>query len=151
MIKQINGNILNTNDTIICHQVNCQGVMGSGIALQIKNKYPQVYSDYMKFFKEYGKDDLLNRTVTSYDDNSNVFIMSMFSQYKYGRDKRHTDYESMRKCFEFIKEQSDDCGMSISIPYKIGCGLAGGDWEIVYKIIEEVFVGNEVVIYRFEE
>ena len=28
--------------------------------------------------------------------------------------------------------------MSITIPYNIGCGLAGGDWNIVYKIIEEL-------------
>lgn len=150
MIKQVNGNILDATNTIICHQVNCQGVVGSGIALQIKNKYPQVYSDYMRFYDKFGRDDLLGRTVISRDDKSDIFIMSMFSQYRYGRDKRHTDYEAMRMCFEFIKEQSDDCGMSISIPYKIGCGLAGGDWNVVYKMIEEVFEGCEVVIYKFE-
>ena len=28
--------------------------------------------------------------------------------------------------------------MSIAIPYGIGCGLAGGDWEIVSNIIDDV-------------
>lgn len=28
---------------IFCHQVNCQGRMGSGIAKQIRNKYPIVF------------------------------------------------------------------------------------------------------------
>ena len=33
---------------IICHQVNCQGVMGSGIAKQVREKYPNVYNSYKK-------------------------------------------------------------------------------------------------------
>lgn len=33
--------------------------------------------------------------------------------------------------------------LNIGFPYKIGCGLAGGDWNIVSKIIEETFAGNE--------
>jgi len=40
--------------------------------------------------------------------------------------------------------------LSIAIPYGIGCGLAGGKWDIVYDIIEEVFNDYDVVIYRKE-
>jgi len=38
MIKIINGNILDAKETFICHQVNCQGVMGAGLAKAIRNK-----------------------------------------------------------------------------------------------------------------
>ena len=43
-MKICTGNILSNNSGIIVHGVNCQKVMGSGIALQIKNQYPIVYS-----------------------------------------------------------------------------------------------------------
>ena len=46
MIKTVEVNLLEAKERCICHQVNCQGVMGSGVALQIKRKYPQAYKDY---------------------------------------------------------------------------------------------------------
>ncbi|EGL17721.1 hypothetical protein HMPREF9413_4472 [Paenibacillus sp. HGF7] len=39
---------------------------------------------------------------------------------------------------------------SIALPYNIGCGLAGGDWDIVEQIIEEVFIDYDVTLYKFE-
>ena len=47
MIKIIEGNILNAEEDIICHQVNCRGKMGSGLAKQIRDKYPDVYKEYV--------------------------------------------------------------------------------------------------------
>ncbi|MDM5320060.1 hypothetical protein QUF57_08725 [Bacillus pumilus] len=46
MIKKVDGNILETSEDIICHQVNCKGVMGAGLAKQIKSKYLNVYKEY---------------------------------------------------------------------------------------------------------
>ena len=45
MIKVINGDLFNSTARFIVHQVNCQGKMGSGVALQVKQKFflPQMY------------------------------------------------------------------------------------------------------------
>lgn len=59
MIKTVEGNILDAEEDIICHQVNCKGVMGAGLAKQIKSKYPNVYKDYKRLCAEQG-DDLLS-------------------------------------------------------------------------------------------
>ncbi len=40
-MKIINGNLLEVKKGIIAHQCNCKGVMGAGIALQIKKKWIQ--------------------------------------------------------------------------------------------------------------
>ena len=50
MIKIFDGDILNASEYILAHQVNCMGIMGSGIAKQIKDKYPEVFEQYRKFF-----------------------------------------------------------------------------------------------------
>lgn len=42
-IKFIEGNLLDSTTDIICHQVNCQGKMSSGVAKAIREKYPKVY------------------------------------------------------------------------------------------------------------
>ena len=43
MIKHIKGDIFKSNADAILHQVNCQGVMGSGIAKQVKENFPVVF------------------------------------------------------------------------------------------------------------
>ena len=46
-------NILESfNIDILCHQVNCQGVMGAGLAKQIRSKYPEVYEQYKEDFSK---------------------------------------------------------------------------------------------------
>ena len=34
---------------MICHQVNCMGVMGSGVAKQVKERYPKVFEEYVNW------------------------------------------------------------------------------------------------------
>ena len=53
-ITWIVGNILDAKADAILHQTNCKGVMGAGLALQIRNKYPDVYAKYRILCKEEG-------------------------------------------------------------------------------------------------
>ena len=39
-------NLLEVKSGIICHQVNCIGAMGAGLALNIRNKWPIVFNQY---------------------------------------------------------------------------------------------------------
>ena len=48
MIKHIKCDIFESGADVICHQTNCQGVMGSGVAKQVREKYPQVYEQYKR-------------------------------------------------------------------------------------------------------
>ena len=49
MIKHIKCDIFESGATMILHQVNCQGVMGSGIAKQVREKFPNVYEAYKEY------------------------------------------------------------------------------------------------------
>ena len=49
MIKIIQGDILKSKENIRAHQTNSVGIMGSGLAKQIKKIYPEAYEDYKKF------------------------------------------------------------------------------------------------------
>lgn len=70
----------------------------------------------------------------------------MFSQ----KPNFNTDYEAMKKALNYIKLWASNNNLSISIPYRIGCGIATGDWNTVYKIIEEVFNDYDITLYRLE-
>ena len=47
MIETRKGNLLEQTKGVIIHGCNCQGVMSSGIALQIRNKWPGVFETYI--------------------------------------------------------------------------------------------------------
>ncbi len=44
----IEGNLFDTDAKFICHQVNCMGKMGSGVALQVRQRFPHVYEEYKR-------------------------------------------------------------------------------------------------------
>ncbi len=48
MIKIIEGNIVNAKTDFIIHQVNCQGVMGSGVAKALRDYDEGIYQHYRK-------------------------------------------------------------------------------------------------------
>jgi O-acetyl-ADP-ribose deacetylase (regulator of RNase III) len=151
MIKFINGNLLQATEDIICHQVNCRGVMGGGIAKQIKYAYPHIFQEYLKICNDYKNNtiELLGRVLISPYGN-NKYVANMFSQEDFGCDKMYTDYEYLKKCLDYMCHISKEFNVSIAIPYGIGCGLGGGDWTIVLSIISESFKNSNIVIYKLD-
>ena len=53
MIKIINGDLFTSKANFIVHQVNCQGVMGSGVAAQVADKFSHVETEYRKYLRYY--------------------------------------------------------------------------------------------------
>ena len=61
MIKLIIGDLLTCDANILAHQVNCMGVMGGGIAKQVKEKYPVAFDKYIDFIKNTKDTKLLGK------------------------------------------------------------------------------------------
>lgn len=145
MAKIINQNILKVKEGIICHQTNCMGKMGAGIALKIRKKWPKVYKNYIK---RYNEGYLKLGFVDIVKINPTLFVANCCGQYYYGRKGKFTNYIALKSCFNKVKIFSDTYKLQIYIPYKIGCSLAGGDWQIVKSIIDEEI--PESVICRWK-
>lgn len=138
----MSGNVLETPIEIIAHQVNCMGTMGAGLAKQIKDKYPKVESWYKIYcHKRYEQKILGTGQIVCQADHT---FFNIFGQYGYGTSKRQTDYEAFKSGFKdaILKYRFMDndykSQVKIAIPYHIGCGLAGGDWKIISKILEQL-------------
>ena len=143
MLEYIKGDIFDTDSDVICHQTNCKGVMGSGIALQIKKNFPKAYEAYVKYAKVYG-DELLGMIQPV--DCGDKTIINLFGQSSYGKDgKRYTDYDAFDTALDKIKTYCEVHNYNIAFPYKIGCGLGGGDWSIIKGLIEKYFEKSDIV------
>ena len=140
MLYDITGDLVESNIEIICHQTNCRGVMGSGIAKQIKDKYPIVQERNFEYYK-YGDNILGTNLYIKLPDNR--YCVNMYAQDGYGRDSRqYTDYKAFQEClWRLEKKLAHSALLRVGFPYKIGCGLGGGDWQIVRKMIEN-FAGR---------
>lgn len=135
MYNYIKGDLLSADADIICHQVNLQGVMGGGLALSIAKKYPSVEFAYRKYRpKELGE--------VCFAKTDKFVIANCFSQ----SEDFDTDYDSLEQCLWGVKAYMTEHNLKkIAIPYKYGCGIANGDWDIVLSIFGYVF--DDIDIY----
>ena len=149
MIVYKTGDLLRSDCALICHQCNCLGSMGSGIAKQIREEYSEVFAPYQAYCKKYGAKMLGQILIVPCSATPSRLIVNMFSQNEYyPRTKVHTEYDKFRSCCEKIKSYVKDnyantSLVKIGFPDHIGCGLAGGNWDVVKQILEEEFAGNE--------
>ena len=162
MLKIIDGDIFESGADIIAHQVNCQGVMGSGVARQVREKFPKVYEKYAmlcRLHKATGMPLLgmcLVEPVNGVRRDQGPYIANLFGQDEYGYDGRcYTDYDKLRESLARLHDIADalscDYGRKakLAIPYLMGCHRGGGDWEIVSKMIEEELTDCDVTLYRY--
>ena len=148
MFEIINGDILSSREDYICHQVNCRNAMGAGIAKLICGKYPEVKYEYHRFCNAAKSPyDLLGQIHVVPIQQTGVSVINIFSQLNYGRKNgvRYTDYEALQKAL--LKINRLCIGKSVAFPYGIGCGLAGGDWMTVEKIIVRSLLDCNVKVY----
>lgn len=142
----VKGDLLKAKETYIAHQVNCCGVMGKGLALQIRYEYPEVYRRYQNYCEEHRIRDLIGRILLIPTDSGKV-ICNLFGQEYYGIGRRYTDVSALKRCFQKLSKIVPTYE-KIAMPYMIGCDNGGGDWETVYNLIQTEFSNHDIVLYK---
>jgi O-acetyl-ADP-ribose deacetylase (regulator of RNase III) len=147
MIKYIDGDLVKDAELfdVVAHCCNCFCSMGAGIAPQIKNKFPEAYEVDCETIKG-GKSKL--GTIT-YTENTTPIIVNLYGQYDYTvrrNGQMDLDYDALRSALREMKNQFT--GLLFGMPL-IGCGLAGGDWDVIEAIIEEELEGERVIVVNY--
>ena len=148
-----NSNLLDVQEGIICHQTNCIGVMGGGIALQIRKKWPKVYTDYREECGIFtSKPEHLLGHVQDVLVKDNLVVANCYGQVFPGKGCM-TDYNAWDTILDKLKDLSNYFNLDLHFPWMIGCGLAGGDWNVMRKKIENAFSGpsKKVFIHRLAQ
>lgn len=107
IVKEIQGDITTATHGIIAHGVNCQGVMGSGVALAIRNRWPKVFEEYKAVCDEnrLNRRDLLGHTQLVQVGPS-LYVANMFTQYDYGREgKQYASLQAVADAFINLEAQ----------------------------------------------
>lgn len=125
---------------ILIHGCNCFNTMGAGIAKQIKEQFPEVYEADCKTISG-DRNKLGTYTYYQFD---NKIVINAYTQYNYSSHKPQLDYFALGTVLEQIKQ--DFPNYKIIMP-KIGAGLAGGNWDIISSIIEQIFPNSIIDVY----
>ena len=146
---------------IIAHICNDQGGWGAGFVTALSKKWPEPERRYREFSSEQAQFDLGDiQMVPVKDSHGKIYIANMIAQHGFS-SPRAVHYGSLCECFDKIVEWINSLGevqRKISIPNysgvnasihmpRIGCGLGGGDWEIVKELIESKLGWLDVYVY----
>lgn len=140
-----NGNIFNTECEALVNPVNIKGVMGKGLALAFKTKYPAHFANYQRACKS---GEMTTDKVLAYQEKDGPMIICLATKADW-RDSSKMEYVSAG--LDDLVNQIKALGIrSIAIP-KLGCGLGGLDWNKVRPLIVEkmsAIDGINVEIYE---
>jgi O-acetyl-ADP-ribose deacetylase (regulator of RNase III) len=157
MINYIEGDLFdyvpNSDDevVVICHVCNNIKAWGAGFVIPLAKKYPEARQAYLEMPTQN-----LGEVGFVFTEDEKVVVANMIGQEGVGpkfEDNRLIPpirYEALKKCMEqvlrivnVLKEQKK---VSIACPL-FGSGLAGGSWDVISKMIEEIWHDNNVTVY----
>ena len=170
MIITINKDILTVDKGVIVHSVNCIGAAG-GLAGAIARKWPENAEKYKEYVRHRKSSIMLLGSVYEVNVAHNLIVANLFGQYDIGMKQRQTEYSAFISGFQTIAgtvfygddEQeieddiADDLHLSsnmmpnvlkdVYIPYKIGWGRGGADWNLVEEILHKIFDNSNKNVY----
>ncbi len=148
MMRFAKGNLLEANVEAVVNTVNTVGVMGKGIALMFKERFPKNYREYVAASKN-GAIQIGNMFVSATDELSGPRWVINFPTKKHWRHP--TKIEWVREGLVALRDVIRDKQItSIAIP-PLGCGNGGLNWSDVRPLIEEYLADLkdvEIVVYE---
>ncbi len=147
MVEFVTGDFFDYEANIRVNTVNCVGVMGAGVALEFKLKYPQMFKSYVKACKnneiQPGKPQVY--------DASDLFKQCIIINFPTKTDWRlPSKYEYIEGGLiwlrRFLMDYDEKCNVTLPA---LGCGHGGLDWEQVKTLIIQYLDDLKCHIYSF--
>lgn len=157
IVKIIEGDLLKAKEYHIAQQCNCVTVRSHGLSKSIANKWPDA-DIYAKRKSIKGRNCAITRSIPGTIQKCNAknkVIICMFAQYcpgkvghysrVYGSNETSEDRQKwFLECLNMI--DNDDSINEVAMPYLIGCGLAGGNWDVYKKMLNNT--KTHIVLYK---
>lgn len=142
MIHYVHGNIFESDARILVNPVNTVGVMGKGLALQFKKRYPEMFKYYRALC--YGNNFIVGKPVIVAEYDHDIML---FPTKENWRDPSNILYIEYGLLFvkNFLKSEH---AQSIAFP-KLGCGCGGLRWDDVKSLMEKYLtdIPSDIYIY----
>lgn len=143
MLKLVHGNLLKAEATHFVNTVNCVGVMGKGLALEFRTKYPLMFREY----KRICDDGLLCPGVLHRYKIGNHEVINFPTKIDW---RNQSEYEWIESGLDTLNAYIAQLkGAIIAIP-ALGCQNGGLDWEVVRGMITEKLANSKCELLLFQ-
>lgn len=142
MIKYVSGDIFLSCAQTIVNPVNTVGVMGKGLALQFKNKYPKMYLSYKKYCNS--GIFTIGKLILYKEGNRNILLFPTKTHWKCASKPEYIKV-GLQKFVETYKEKNIT---SIAFPL-IGCGCGGLSRQLVISLMEKYLSQVDIPVYVY--
>jgi len=148
MLKFVVGDFFDFQADMMVNTVNCVGVMGAGVALAFKNRFPEMYERYVEQCKlgeiRPGKPSVwVNKDIIS----SDVEIINFPTKDDWRKPSEYSYIEDgLNWLSSYLKTKE---GKTITLP-ALGCGHGGLEWEKVKALIQMYLHDSPATILVFE-
>lgn len=133
----------NKKVNVLVNPINCVGVMGKGLALDFKIRYPDMFEDYSKRCRNY---EVKIGEPYLYIDSSGQKIINFPTKRNWKDSSYITDIE---KGLDYLIGKLDEWEIdNIGMP-ALGCGLGGLEWETVYSLLEDKLSSLKQTFYVY--
>ena len=142
MINYIEGDIFNSPAQVIVNTVNTVGVMGKGIALAFKNRYPRMFEQYKEACEK--KKFQMGKLMLCREADHMILL---FPTKENWRNPSKIEYIK-KGLAKFVKTYAEKNITSIAFP-KLGCGNGELAWDVVKPVMEEMLKALPIDIYIY--
>lgn len=144
-LKIIEGDIFKSNCRTLVNTINCVGVMGKGIALEFKNRYPQMFIDYKskcdKGLVQIGQPYVWKDPNDFWDESKHVLNFPTKNDWRYPSELRF-----IIQGLEYFVEHYKDWNLNSIAFCQLGCSNGGLTWDDVFPVMKEYLSGLEIPV-----
>ncbi|WP_084068219.1 macro domain-containing protein [Desulfocicer vacuolatum] len=149
-MKIVNGDLIKLavdgEFDVIIHGCNCFCTMGAGIARSIKAQFPEAFQADLATKKgDRTKLGGFSHAMVTQNGHA-VIVINAYTQFHYSGNAVLADYDAITSVFRKLKVQFS--GKRFGFPL-IGAGLAGGDWQVISKIIDRELQGEDFTLVQY--
>ncbi len=143
MLRFVSGNLFDSKAQALVNTVNCVGVMGKGIALEFKHRFPEMFEDYRHRCEN---EEIQPGVLTIYKDRE-PWVINFPTKRHWRGDSRIEDIEAgLIALVGHIKEWGLH---SLALP-ALGCGHGGLNWSEVRPLIDRYLADLPIDIEVYE-
>jgi O-acetyl-ADP-ribose deacetylase (regulator of RNase III) len=140
-----------SGNKIIVHVCNDIGGWGKGFVMAISKRWKTPEKQYREWFKT--KNDFELGKVQFVQVEEDLWVANLIGQHKINKDENGDApirYNAIEEGLKAVSDFAKTNNASIHMP-RIGCGLAGGKWEMIEPIILKTLSNQDlkVVVYDF--
>lgn len=138
---------------IIAHICNDLGGWGKGFVVAVSRRWPEPEREYRRWHRDRAGNDFGLGAVQLVSVRPDTWVANMIGQHgmKQGSAGPPIRYNAVERCLATLAGHAAQLGASVHMP-RIGCGLAGGKWELIEPIVARTLSehGIAVTVYDFD-